>query len=625
MRELNHGVVFSRAVVGSRAQRGGVKKALRLQSSTALFVPVTVLAATLAIGCGGGGSSSPPPPPPKITLTSVSAYYATPTLEGNNWVIAGFPGFTLLATGTGFTSSSVIEWNGGILATQYGTSTGLAAPITSTQIAAPGTVTITVNDTVSGANSNSLPFGIASPAAATAGVVQMITVAPDGTPANNDSLIAPSISTTGRYVSFQSAATNLGAGPSSAYQQIYERDTCIGAPAGCTPSTIPISVTYDGSPVNGQSRDSSISGDGRYVAFDSGATNILSSSTVCYSGYSCAYLRDTCIGAPAGCTPSTIPITVDANGNTVKGGSPVVSPDDRYVAFGSGAANIVNNNPGDIGYIFLRDTCNGAPAGCTPSTLLISQSSTGSLGNLTSGPPSVNTGGRFVVFGSYATNLIPNDTSIWPDVFLRDTCTGAPAGCVPSTTRVSVATDGTQGNAGVDFEVPPSISSDGRFIAMSTEATNLFPVDPYGGIILRDTCFGAPAGCTPTTTLESIGNDGSIPNMGEGEQSMSADGRFVAFPSLASNLVPGDTFAAGSWKDIFVHDTCFGAPTGCTPNTVRVSVTDIPSFATQSNAINDYPQISGDGHYIVFLSSATNYLATGGNGYQMIYLALTGF
>ncbi len=597
------------------------------QAVSALLGLVTGPVLFCGTGCGSASGGGPPPPPPQITLKSVGPYNAA--YQGNSWVVAGIPGFTVLTTGTGFTATSVIEWNGSPLPTQFGTSTGLAATVSSALVAVPGTVEITVDDPASGATSNALPFGIASSAAATAGVAQMITVAPDGTPANDDSLVAPSISTTGRYVSFQSAATNLNAGVTSGYQQIYERDTCIGAPSGCAPSTISISVTYDGSPANGHSRASSISGDGRYVAFDTTATNILPNDTVCASGsvfQSCVYLRDTCIGSPGGCAPSTTLITVDANGNPAGGQGPGISPDGRHVTFNSSTASVADSNPNTEPNVFLRDTCNGAAAGCTPETMLASQSTAGSIGNAGSYSQAVNTGGRFVVFGSSATNLVPDDTSIWSDVFLRDTCTGAPAGCVPSTTRVSVATDGTQGNSGVDFVLPPSISSDGRFVAFSTDATNLAPVDPYGGIMQRDTCFGAPAGCTPTTSMASIGNDGSIPNLGEGEQSMSADGRFIAFPSLASNLVPGDTFPAGGWKDIFVRDTCIGAPTGCTPSTVRVSVANYANnFATQSNAINDYPAISGDGHYIVFMSASTNYLASGGNGHLMVYLAKTGF
>jgi hypothetical protein len=172
-------------------------------------------------GCGGtGGSSSSPKPPAQIVLTSIGPYNAL--CQGSNWVVAGTGSFTLLASGTGFTPSSVIQWNGSPLPTTYGDSTSLDATVSASLVASPGVASITVDDPTSAVTSGSLPFGIASPAAATAGVVQMITLGSDGTAGNADSLVAPSISSTGRYVSFQSAATNLGAGVTSSYQQIYE-------------------------------------------------------------------------------------------------------------------------------------------------------------------------------------------------------------------------------------------------------------------------------------------------------------------------------------------------------------------------------------------------------------------
>ena len=590
----------------------------------AMVVP---LLSVLCAGCGGSNSGdrggTSPPPPPAITLTLTGPYDAT--LQGNNWVVAGVPGFTLLATGTGFTSTSVFEWNGTMLPTQYGSSTSLAATVSSTLVADPGTASIAIYDPASGAKSNSLSFGIASPATATAGVAQMITVAPDGSPANADSLVAPSLSATGRYVSFQSAATNLGAGLASNYQQIYERDTCIGAPAGCSPNTIPISVTYDGSPLDGPSRVSSISGDGRYVSFDSDATNILNlpeAQTLCPQ-LSCVYVRDTCIGASAGCVPRTILVSTDVNGNPVGGGAPAISPDGRYVGYES-----TGTSPG-IANIYLRDTCLGGPSTCSPSTILISGTFDGEPANALSVGQSVSSGGRFVVFDSYATNLIPNDNSTWPDVFLRDTCIGAPSPCTQTTVRVSISTDGTQANGASESNGwQPSISSDGHLITWFSAATNMVSqnVNGFANVYLHDTCFGAVQACSPTTTLGSIANDRSIPNYGQNNQSMSANGRFIAFASLANNLVPGDTFPAGGWKDIFVHDTCFSGPSGCTSSTVRVSVTNTPSFATQSNAISDYPRISGDGHYLVFLSAATNLVrGVTGNGHTMVYLAKTGF
>ena len=107
---------------------------------------------------------------------------------------------------------------------------------------------------------------------------------------------------------------------------------------------------------------------------------------------------------------------------------------------------------------------------------------------------------------------------------------------------------------------------------------------------------------------------------------MSGSGRFVAFDSIATNLTPDDTFPACGSEDIFVRDTCFGLSTGCNPSTVRVSVANGPNPGISDDALSGYPAISADGHYVVFLSSATNFLpGAGGNGHEMVYLAKTGF
>ena len=233
-----------------------------------------------------------------------------------------------------------------------------------------------------------------------------------------------------------------------------------------------------------------------------------------------------------------------------------------------------------------------------------------------------------MAFASGATNLVPNDANAGNlDLYQRDTCVGALAGCTPTTNEEDVSTAGVQASGQLDVQSNPALSSDGRFLAFSTLAYNLAPqpANVFGGIYLRDTCNGAASGCTPTTSIAGLANDGSLPNAGGNNTAISATGRFVAYASLASNLVPGDTFPINGWKDIFVRDTCFGAPAGCTPTTVRVSVSNWSYLAQQSNDINDYPQISADGHYVVFLSASTNYLASGGNGFDMVYLAKTGF
>ena len=203
----------------------------------------TLLIASLLLlsACGAGTDHTSPPPPPRIKLTTLVPDYT----------VAGNGNLTVFVNGSGFKASSVVEWKGTALPTTFGTEQILSTTISGSLIALPGTAQITVKD--GSTTSNSLPFGIASPAAATAGVVAMISVAPDGTPAGGDSLVTPAISATGRYVAFQSAGA-LASGANSGFQEIYERDTCVGAPTGCTPTTVRVTVTYNGSPVTGSRR-----------------------------------------------------------------------------------------------------------------------------------------------------------------------------------------------------------------------------------------------------------------------------------------------------------------------------------------------------------------------------------
>ncbi len=579
---------------------------------------LAVLLVGVGCGCGGGQSgSTPPPPPPAITLGVLVPSYT----------VAGGGAVSLSLGGTGFTNSSVVQWNGTALPTTFGTAEILTATVASDLVAIPGTASIMVKDPSSGAASNPQSFGIASPAAATAGVIQLVTVGTDGSPANGNSLVGPSINSDGRYVAFQSAATNLVSGPASGYQDIYLRDTCLGAsaPPNCTPSTIRISVTYDGSPTNGHSRDSSVSGDGRFVAFDSQATDILPNTSICSN--ICVFLRDTCNGAAAGCVPTTTLISAATDGTAVTGSSPWISLGEEFIAFASGATNIVTGGASGLGDVYVLDTCIGAPAGCIPGNTLASVPSAGGQGNAVSYVPTISSTGRFVAFESWATNMSPNG-AVAPGGYWRDTCIGATPPCTPSTIRIDLTAGGSQPNGSAFTAIPLPITADGRLVAFGSAATNLVSqnVNGKGNVYVRDTCTGAPAGCVPTTSLASLANDGSVANCGSPSQgvSMSSDGRFVAFDSIATNLVPGDGFPACSFEDVFVRDTCFGVAAGCIPSTVRVSVTNQPNPETPGFAISGYPAISGDGHYIVFLSAATNFFP-GTNGNQMVFLAKTGF
>ena len=140
---------------------------------------------------------------------------------------------------------------------------------------------------------------------------------------------------------------------------------------------------------------------------------------------------------------------------------------------------------------------------------------------------SISADGRYVAFISDASNLVPGDTNGVTDIFVYDRQTG-------TIERVSVAADGTQGNGG---SCQPSISADGRYVAFSSYASNLVPGDTNGisDVFVYD---------RQTDTIErvSVAADGTQGNSYSWQPaSISADGRYVAFSSFASNLVPGDT------------------------------------------------------------------------------------
>jgi hypothetical protein len=159
--------------------------------------------------------------------------------------------------------------------------------------------------------------------------------------------------------------------------------------------------------------------------------------------------------------------------------------------------------------IYLRDTCQGSPTSCSPTTTLVSVGFDGTDPSGASRSPSVSASGRFVAFASDANNLVPGDANGVADIFLRDTCIGALAGCVPTTTRVSVGPDGIESNGASAW---PSISPDGRFVAFDSAATNLVSDGQLnatgisGGAFLWDTCSGvaSASGCTPSLTRLSV-------------------------------------------------------------------------------------------------------------------------
>jgi Tol biopolymer transport system component len=312
---------------------------------------------------------------------------------------------------------------------------------------------------------------------------------------------------------------------------------------------------------------------------------------------------------------------------------PSISPDGRFVAFESGAQNFDVGDDAFFGDIFWhdRDTDNDGilDEPDLTTTIRVSVANDGTFGNNASSGPSISADGRFVAFSTNATNLMPGDSNADNDILIRDTCQGA-GGCTPSTILVSVASDGTQGDGGSFF---PAINASGRFVAFSSEATNLVAGDTNGlrdvfvhdRDVSNDGIFDE-AGDIATVRV-SVASDGTqaVAVFGSGSVSMSANGRFVAFASDSSNLVAGDT---NGLDDVFVHDRdtdndgIFDEPGAIA--TVRVSVA---SDGTQGNG-NSFGFrnfISPDGSFVAFQSSASTLVVGDTNTVFDIFLAATGF
>jgi Tol biopolymer transport system component len=396
--------------------------------------------------------------------------------------------------------------------------------------------------------------------------MERVSVASNGTQ-GNDTSWEPSIGADGRYVAFASDATNLVTPTTNGLMQIFVRDRQTGI-------TTLVSCDNSGNQGNNTSVYPSISTDGRYVAFQSQSTNLVS------------------VGIPMGTqmfvrdrqTNTTTLISVDPGGAQGNGDSemPSISADGRYVAFESRASNLVTISTSDR-QIFVRDLQ-------ANKTTLVSVDSSGNQGNDRSFHPSISSDGRYVAFDSFANNLVTGDVNGHRDVFIRDLQAN-------TTTLVSVDSSGNQGNNDSDIS---SISADGRYVVFQSNASNLVTPSTSGSqIFVRDRQ-------TNNTTLASLGpsgqgnNDSSYP-------SISADGRYVAFASNASNLITPST----SGSQIFVRDR--------QANTTTLVSENISG--NQGNNDSDISSISANGYYVVFQSLSSNLVPGDTNSSTDVFVA----
>ncbi len=436
---------------------------------------------------------------------------------------------------------------------------------------------------------------------------------------------APDITPDGRYVAFFSSATNL-LPPTTIYPlnyaiagEIYVRDLATGTTRWASSNALSVyryshTISYN----------HALSADGQFVVFEAnpspvlsfpasgavirynlqtGTADVLSTNAIVpFRGYedihtvdmtpdgrfiafvantnssyaaTCVYLWDAQIGR------STL-VSGDLS-NRVPSGAvcdvPTVDPTGRFVAFLSKGSNLVTNALAGGYHLYVRDLQAG-------STTLVDADTNG-VGSFVSTEtvPCLSADGRFVAFECRDGNLVPNDRNHDFDVFVRDLTT--------NTTELISARDPTLASLtpnGPSRVSPVSLSANGRFVAFSSDADNLFANDTNGfrDVFVRDLLLG-------TNLLASVATNGVASGHGSSTDSaISADGRYVAFTSSADDLVPGDTNKA---QDVFIRDLQSGS-------TALVSVN--LAGTGPGNGASYSPLISAEARYVLFRSKAGN-------------------
>lgn len=411
----------------------------------------------------------------------------------------------------------------------------------------------------------------------------------------NDHSRQPFISTDGRFVVFTSPATNLGINDTNRQDDVFVRDRQAASTSRMSVATISVEV-------NNASYWPSISDDGLHVTFASDGNNLLLATDT--NGATDVFVRDRTASA-------TKRMSITSSGAQSNGPSyePLITPSGRFVVFTSDATNLVSGDLNGSSDIFVRDRDTNADGrfeeGGNVATRRVSLTSLGSEGTGSSKLPSISSDGRFVVFQSEASNLAPDTNATW-DTFLHDRDADGDGvfdeqGAI-STSLVSASTTGVQGNSG---SFSPSISADGRYIAFESDATNLVLGDLNG---LRDVFVYDRV--TSTTTRASVSDseeEANGPSGAEGSSGLSGDGRLVVFRSGASNLVAQDGNVA---LDTFVRDMVAGT-------TTRVSIS---TNGLEANGASDGEvSISRNGRFVAFASLAPNLVPGDANNKRDVF------
>lgn len=351
----------------------------------------------------------------------------------------------------------------------------------------------------------------------------LVSVATNGAKGNSSSIM-PALSGDGRFVAFVSAATNLVTPDTNGFPDLFLHDRDPDAngifdEANGVTTRVP---TWDGGQPNAFHGPLALSFDGRYLAFQSDASNWIQNDQ---NGKRDVFRHDRI-------TNQVVLVSANASGAPSNGDAsqPAISADGRFVAF-SGAGSDIVVGVGGTDHIFVRDMN-------TSSTLCADRNANGVVGNGLGGEPSLSADGRYVGFSSTATNLDPLDTESQRDIYVKDTQTGAVE---------LVSVNSLDQNQAGPLAHQPKLSADGRFVAFWSNQPLSWNVS---GSFTEAFVFDRT---TRQVEVASRATDGSVPNDHVANFSgfgFSGDGLGVVFDSAASTLVAGDT---NTRPDLFVH------------------------------------------------------------------------
>lgn len=400
-------------------------------------------------------------------------------------------------------------------------------------------------------------------------MLQRVSLSRLGVEGNLDSF-APSISADGRYVVFLSVADNLVADDTNGQQDVFLYDRDSG-------EVTRVSVGFEGQEANGISNDAHISSDGNRVVFVSEASNLVASDT---NDVADVFLYERENGAL-----HRISVGVDGVQGDDRSLQPAISADGAFVAFVSLADSLSEDDDNGFSDIYVYDAAH-------KRLELVSVTNDGQQADGTSKHPAISADGRYVVYQSRAANLAGVDNNQMYDIFLRDRQEG----------RTELVSYTAQGDVGNFESQRPSISDDGRFVAFESWASNLVEGDGnnFSDVFVTDRVAGK-------VEMVSVSNDGKQADHVNGGAVISGDGRYVAYSSMAGNLVAND---ANGMFDVYMRDRVLAS----------TSLVSVNLRGEAANGTSISPSLTAGGNNVVFDSLAADLVTNDTNGRLDVFI-----